>query len=96
MAELIEASVEEISLLHIKHNDHGSTSHAQKYKTLQGWWMGGGRGEEILAVDGDHTMELSVHMRIKISQGRKIFGKGSQGLLHPCSCHQKIQQAKQV
>ena len=37
MAVLIEALVTEIGILHMKHNDHGSKNHSQKYKTLQGW-----------------------------------------------------------
>ena len=40
MQELINASVNGISLLHLKSNDRGSTTDLQKYKTLQGRWFG--------------------------------------------------------
>ena len=76
MQEQINASVEGISLLHLKSTDRGSTTDLQKYKTLQGRWFGSKeRKKQEDGADEDNggpdmIIERGMHVKLQVSEGK--------------------------
>ena len=76
MQELINASVNGISLLHLKSNDRGSTTDLQKYKTLQGRWFGSAERnkqedkEDEDSGGPDMIIKRGVHVKLEVSEGK--------------------------